>query len=345
MDMSCQACFFACEGMGVEGMGAPTVTVVIPTYNRAALLQNLLECMVEQKTGGQFTYEILVIDDASKDETEKVVQKISNQASVSVRYVLEEGVGYTGVLNRAVKEFRGQWLAFFDDDQMTHSTWLQQLFEVAQKQNVSMVGGPIILDLPDSVLACIGPVCRDLYGESPDVRNPGMYRDRDPLPSGGNRLVRRQVFEQIGIFDENMLTGGCDRDFLLRAVAAGVTTGWASGAAGKHLIPPERITYKHIKWYSLQWGCSFAHIDKKRWGLLKTVLSCVARIGQALLINLPKMFVARNQKKRKETLDRQALLWRAVGYTRKTLQLVAPGFFLQEAFFARVEFRRARENS
>ncbi len=343
--MSCPACLPACRGLDVEYMETSTVTIVIPTYNRAPLLRNLMARMVNQETGGQFTYEVLVIDDASSDETAEVVQKVSDQTSVSVRYVLEDGVGYTGVLNRAVKEFRGQWLAFFDDDQMTHSTWLQQLFEVAQKQNVSMVGGPIILDLPESVLAGIGPVCRDLYGESPDVRNPEMYRDIHPLPSGGNRLVQRQVFEQIGTFDENMLTGGCDRDFLLRAVAAGITMGWAHGAAGRHLIPPERITYKHIKWYSLQWGCSFAYIDQKRWGLFKTVLSSVGRMGQALLINLPKMLVARVQKNRKETLDCQALLWRAVGYTRKTLQLVAPGFFPQEAFFARVEFRRARENS
>lgn len=326
-------------------METPTVTIVIPTYNRMSLLKKILTCMVNQKTDGQFSYEVLVIDDASSDETATVVQQIREQASVPVRYVLEEGVGYTGVLNRAVKEFRGQWVAFFDDDQMTNTSWLQKLFEVARKQNVSIVGGPITLDLPESILAGIGPVCRDLYGETPDVRNPEMYRSKKSLPPGGNRLIQRKVFEQIGTFDENMLTGGCDRDFLLRAVAAGITTGWAPEAVGRHLIPPERITYKHVKWYSLQWGCSFAYIDQKRWGLFKTVLSSVARIGQALLVNLPAMLVARYRKNHSETLDRQALLWRAVGYNRKTMQLVAPLLFSQNDFFSRVEFRRVRENS
>ncbi len=326
-------------------MPADTITIVIPTYNRASLLRDLLTCMVSQETDGRFSYEVLVIDDASSDNTMEVVGEIAEKTSTPLRYVREDGVGYTGVLNRAVQEFRGQWVAFFDDDQTTHSGWLQALFDVAEKEQASIVGGPIVLALPDSVLASIGPVCRDLYGESPDVRHPELYQDKVPLPSGGNRLVNRSVFEQIGTFDEKMLTGGCDRDFLLRAVAAGIRMGWSGEAAGDHLIPPERITYKHIKWYSLQWGCSFAYIDRKRWGIGKTVFSSVARVGQALLINLPKMLLARSRKKQGETLDLQALLWRAVGYTRKTLHLVSPGLFPQESFFARVEFRRARENS
>jgi len=304
------------------------------------LLRDLLICMVGQETDGLFFYEVLVIDDASGDNTAEVVREIAAQTTIQLRYVREDGKGYTGVLNRAVKEFRGEWVAFFDDDQTTHSGWLKALFEVAQSEKAMIVGGPIVLALPESVLAGIGPVCRDLYGESPEVRHPELYQDKDPLPSGGNRLVNRSVFEQIGTFDERMLTGGCDRDFLLRAVTAGIPMGWASQAAGDHLIPPERITYKHIKWYSLQWGCSFAYIDWKRWGMSKTALSSVARVGQALLINLPKMLLAKSRKKNRETLDLQALLWRAVGYTRKTLHLVAPGFFPQESFFARVEFRR-----
>jgi hypothetical protein len=142
-----------------------------------------------------------------------------------------------------------------------------------------------------------------------------------------------------------MLTGGCDRDFLLRAKSAGISMAWAPLATGRHLIPQERTSYKHIKWYSLQWGCSFAYIDWKRFGAQKTVLSCLARIGQALLINLPKLLWSKTLHYHTRTIDIQALLWRAVGYTRKTLQLLAPKLFPQEQFLSRVEFRRSRENT
>jgi glycosyltransferase involved in cell wall biosynthesis len=326
-------------------MDIPTISIAIPTYNRQDLLKKLMSVMISQQTDGRFTYEIIVIDDASTDDTATVVENIMRQSSVPVRYIREKGRGYTGVLNRAVREFRGQWLAFFDDDQFTDSTWLRDLYNAARSQGADMVGGPIILDLPESVLAGIGPVCRDLYGESPDVRTPELYREKSPLPSGGNRLVNRRVFEKIGAFDESMLTGGCDRDFLLRALAAGVIMGWAPNAAGYHLIPPERITYNHVKWYSLQWGCSFAYIDWKRLGGLKTTVLCIARIGKTLLINLPILLWVKMQGDTARILDRQALFWRAAGYTRRTLQMLAPNFFAQENFFSKVEFRRAQENT
>lgn len=320
-------------------MSGPTISVVIPTYNRSEMLKNTLACMTSQETDNQFTYEILVIDDASTDDTAQVVRGLVEQSPVPMYYIRGEGRGYTGVLNRAVAEFRGQWLAFFDDDQLTHSTWLRELYMTALEKKAEMVGGPIVLDLPEEILAGLGPVCRDLYGETPE------RGERDPLPAGGNRLVHRRVFEKIGSFDEEMLTGGCDRDFLLRAQAAGVVMGWAPMAAGRHLIPPERTRYKHIKWYSLQWGCSFAYVDRKRFGMLKTTLLALARTGQALLVHVPMLLRAKATKNRADTLDRQALLWRAVGYVRKTVQQIAPDLFSQERFFSRVEFRRAQENT
>jgi len=155
-------------------------------------------------------------------------------------------------------------------------------------------------------------------------------------------MVHRSVFERLGSFDETMLTGGCDRDFLLRAVAAGVVMAHAPGAVVRHRIGAERFTSDHVRWYSLQWGSSFAHIDAKRYGLAKTAFLAVARVGQALVINLPLLLLARLRGDGAARLDRWALLWRAVGYTRKTLQMLMPRLLPQEEFFSRIEFRRGR---
>jgi len=326
-------------------MKTPTISIAIPTYNRQEMLRKTMHSMINQQTEGNFTYEILIIDDASTDNTAAVVEEISRSSPVPIRYITEKGRGYTAVLNRAVLEFHGQWLAFFDDDQYAGSTWLNELYQYALNHSADMVGGPILLDLPEELLAKIGPVCRDLLGESPDARHPEQYKENPPLPGGGNRLVKRYVFQTVGPFDETMLTGGCDRDFLLRARAAGIKMGWAFPAIAYHQIPQERVTYNHIKWYSLQWGCSFAYIDWKRFGLVKTSLSCLARIGQALLINIPRLIWLKTQGNKPKIIDRQALLWRAVGYSRRTLQIISPKLFNQEKFFSRVEFRRARENT
>ncbi len=301
--------------------------------------------MIRQETAGRFTYEVMVIDDASTDDTPEVVQRVKKKSPIPVRYILGEGRGYTRVLNTAVLKFRGEWLVIFDDDQLTGPTWLFGLFEAAVKQGADIVGGPIVLDLADEVLAGIGPVCRDLYGETSDRRNPELFESQHPLPPGGNRLIHRRVFEKIGAFDDSMLTGGCDRDFILRAQAAKIPFGWAYASSGLHLISEHRFTFEHVKWYSLQWGCSFAHIDGKRFGIKQTLFLCVARIGQALLVTLPLLVRAKITGNSSEIRDRKALLWRAVGYTRKTLQLLAPGVFRQKRFFSQVEFRRGRRQT
>ncbi len=324
-------------------MEGPAATIAIPTYNRASQLSETLRCMVNQDT--PFNYEILVINDGSTDETPEVIEKFARESSVPVRCIIETGYGYTHALNRAVEEFHGDWLAFFDDDQLADFNWLADLMRAAEEQNALMVGGPVVLDIPEKILNGLGPVCRDIFGESPDIREPDKYAQAPPLPSGGNRLVHRKVFAQIGTFDEKMLTGGCDRDFLLRALSAGIPMGWAPTAAARHVISTGRFTYKHIKWYSLQWGCSFAYTDAKHKGMFFTVSACCARLGQAALLNLPKLGLHMASGNSAATLDTQALLWRAVGYTRKTLQLMAPRLFAQEDFFSRVEFRRVRKSA
>ena len=324
-------------------MDGPAATIAIPTYNRAPQLSETLGCMVNQKTS--FNYEILIINDGSTDETPAVIERFARQSSVPVRSINEIGCGYTHALNRAVDEFHGTWLAFFDDDQLADPNWLAGLMNAADEQNALMVGGPVILDIPEAILNSLGPVCRDIFGESPDVRDPGKYTKTPPLPSGGNRLVHRKVFSRIGAFDEKMLTGGCDRDFLLRALSAGIPMGWAPKAAARHVISTGRFTYEHIKWYSLQWGCSFAYTDSKHRGILFTVAACCARLGQAALLNMPRLALHMASGNSAATLDRQALLWRAVGYTRKTLQLAAPRLFAQEDFFSKVEFRRVRKSA
>ncbi|MDH4319181.1 MAG: glycosyltransferase family 2 protein [Desulfobulbaceae bacterium] len=320
----------------------PDISIVIPTYNRCSILVEALECLARQDTGGDFSYEIVVLDDLSDDKTPQVVRAFAANSPVAVRYILGEGMGYTHALNSGVAEARGHYIAFFDDDQRTHAGWLGALYRVARDEGADLVGGPIALRLPMENYKKMGPVYRDMCGETHNFIFPDRYIHKNPLPPGGNRLVKREVFERVGIFDENMLTGGCDRDFLLRALGAGFRPGWAVGGDIEHLINVERITPEHMKWYSLQWGCSFAYIDWKRWGMVKTISAALARVGQALLIHLPKIlwYLARGNDM--ALRDRQALLWRAVGFVRKTLAMALPGVFPQKHFFSRVEFRRGR---
>ncbi len=327
--------------MDVKGVD---VSIAVPTYNRKEMLKDALACLTRQETDELFSYEVVVIDDLSTDGTKEVVLEIAKKSLVPVRYVLGRGMGYTHALNTAVAEIRGDWLTFFDDDQLTHGQWLKSLYCTAKEQDASLVGGPIKLAVPDEVYESMGPVYMDICGQTQDITHPQRFLLQDPLPPGGNRMVKCSIFKDIGTFDETMLTGGCDREFLVRALDAGYKTAWAPDADIQHCIPVNRIAPKYIKWYSLQWGCSFAYQELKRFGKGHLFFLALARIGQAFVVNIPVLLLSHLKNNTAEIKDRKALLWRAVGFVRKTLNILAPAFFPQESFFSKVEFRRSRPN-
>jgi len=318
------------------------ISIIIPTYNRSEMLRGAIGSLLRQETDGKFSYEIVIIDDASTDETREVVGEIIKCSPGLVRYVMGEGKGYTCALNRGLAESHGDWVALFDDDELADPDWLKELYAFAVHIGAQCVGGNRKLAIPEDIRSKLGPVCRGLIGEDL-VEDIVKKCNGRLLPIGGHMLIKRAVFDAVGVFDETFLTGGCDRDLVLRAMASGFKMGLTPRAVVRHMISPHRITPEHMKWYSLQFGSSFAQIDWKRWGRLKTVLACLARIGQALLVNLPLLFIAFLTGNQPEILDRKALLWRAVGYIRRTLFLLAPRVFSQERFLSRLEFRKERE--
>ena len=324
-------------------MQCPLISIILPTFNRSTMLANAVDSLLRLETAGLFVYEILIINDRSTDETKDVVEKLIQHSHGLVRTIEGEGKGYTRALNLGLTKSEGEWVALFDDDQLAAPGWLKELFSFAQDKGAFCVGGRRELVLPQDVLSGIGPVCRELMGEV--MQNEITTQCHPRLhPYGGNMLIKRSVFDDIGVFDETFRTGGCDRDFVLRAINRDVPMGLTPMAVVQHIIPSRRVTPEHIKWYSLQLGNSIAYIDWRRWGRMKTCMACVARIGQALFVNIPLFLVAYIQRDLPEIQDRKVLLWRAVAYSQKTLSLLSSRVFGQDSYFSKLEFRRERES-
>lgn len=93
-------------------MKRPTVSVIIPTYNRAALVQEAVASVLAQT----FTdFELLVVDDGSTDATVQVLAPYQGRLRL-LRLPARQGV--SAARNRGVQEARGEWLAFLDSDDL-----------------------------------------------------------------------------------------------------------------------------------------------------------------------------------------------------------------------------------
>src|SRR5215203_4433469 len=104
------------------------VSIVIPTYNRSALLRNVVCSVLGQDS--QCTFEIVVVDNNSSDDTKAVVDSLMKDHPGKLRYVLETKQGNAHARNRGVETAKGVIIAFVDDDVTVESNWLKSLTEV-----------------------------------------------------------------------------------------------------------------------------------------------------------------------------------------------------------------------
>ena len=98
----------------------PKISVVIPTYNRAHLIKKAINSVFEQTYQD---FEIVIIDDGSKDNTEEIVKSINDGR---IRYIKhEKNKGEAGARNTGIENSKGEYIAFLDTD----VTWSKDKLE------------------------------------------------------------------------------------------------------------------------------------------------------------------------------------------------------------------------
>jgi glycosyltransferase involved in cell wall biosynthesis len=323
-------------------MDQPLISIVVPTYNRCEMLRGALESFLRQRTGGVFSYEVIVVDNGSTDDTKRVFDELAAaNYNVNLRYVYEATPTHPDALNRGVTESKGRWIAFFDDDQFAPADWLWHLFHAAMETGSKIVGGPISLDLSEEELALLGPVCRKVLREYKPYVSMQRY-DGVNLPGSGNMMVAREVFDKIGYFDNSIVTGACDRDFGARARLTGYDIWYNPRATGRHRISRNRLSPAYLRWEQLKGGTQTASYDYKFSGCTKMLVYCFARITKSLVVHLPVAICAWLMNDQRILLDQKCTIWRMEGYARQTLFLISPRMFAQRAFFSSMQIRKGR---
>lgn len=185
----------------------PTVSVVIPTHNRADLLQRAV-CSVLGQTFGDL--ELIVVDDASTDNTERIMRSFE-RTDRRVRY-LKHAVNrrQSAARNTGIDATSGAFIAFLDDDDEWLPTKLENqlaLFSASKVQNLGLVYcGAILIDAVSG--AEMGRLPARKRG---DVL--GDLLDQNCISGGGSTpMVKKEVFERCGLFDpaHDLVRGTCE---------------------------------------------------------------------------------------------------------------------------------------
>ncbi len=107
---------------GEDGVVSPRLTIVLPTYNRAAFLPGALASIVGQTFSD---WELVVIDDGSTDDTREVLDRARPAITRDVRYIRQENGGPAVARNNGIAHALGDLVAFFDSDDLWHPAYLE----------------------------------------------------------------------------------------------------------------------------------------------------------------------------------------------------------------------------
>jgi glycosyltransferase involved in cell wall biosynthesis len=121
----------------------PLITVIIPTFNRAGLLANCLKSLAFLDFSLE-KLEIIIIDDASVDETEKIVNLFKNRFHYIIYQKNNENQGVSFSRNKGLSLARGKFIVFLDDDCFVSPDWLKAILGTfSAYPGVSAVGGSV----------------------------------------------------------------------------------------------------------------------------------------------------------------------------------------------------------
>lgn len=182
----------------------PLISVLVPTYNRKALLRESLESIFAQEFTG---YEVIVVDDGSNDGTEKMMSGLRNRSNL--RYICVNHSGLPGkVRNIGAAEGQGEYLAFLDSDDL----WLP---EKLSKQLRYMKAGALRISHTREIWLREG---KEISQKGQKHRREGMiFRDalKKCIIGPSTVIMERELFEESGGFREDLEIAE-DYEFWLR---------------------------------------------------------------------------------------------------------------------------------
>ena len=304
----------------MTAMLKPDISVIVCSYNRADWLRVAVESLTKLETG-DFTYEILVVDNASTDHTKDVVMQAAEEHSdLTIRYVREGEPGVSFARNRGLRESEATWIAFFDDDEIAPKEWLLELMKAAEKHNVKCVGGGVVLKFDEGHDRVLKPWVRVLLGCTEGMA--GQMYDAKRVPTTGNMLIHTEVFEKIGIFRTDLVEGGEDTDVYHRMRGEGYEAYFSPEAWVHHQIPPFRIEPNYLRSTATRMGSHIARREFEKLGLLKFPFIVLARLLKMLLVYVPKLLLAKLGGDREEILESNCYWWMWKGYFQAAFRLL-----------------------
>lgn len=178
------------------------ISVVIPLYNKEKAIVWTLESVVKQTF---VPYEIIVVDDGSKDDSLGVVEDFNRvnrgQQKVIIRLIHKENGGVSSARNRGIKEAKGKYIALLDGDDLWEPTFLEEQVRLINDFSEAAMWGVNIAFIKNGVIRKWEQGMGDGFRGYVDNYFGTKHND---LFCSSSVVIRKEVFDKVGYFDERI---------------------------------------------------------------------------------------------------------------------------------------------
>jgi glucosyl-dolichyl phosphate glucuronosyltransferase len=302
---------------------AMKLDIVVPTHNRSALLRNTIASLLRAPVPEETDVTLLIVDNNSKDDTECVVRGIQSKTRIQCVYVKETNQGLSHARNAGIRAGTGDLVGFIDDDEEIDENWYKVVALEFADSATQFICGPYKADRKFSVPAWFPPIAKyqGVIGVNVPMPRYSFGEAYQGNLMGGNAVIRRSVFELIGMFSTNLgrtakgLLAGEDSELTSRMLKAGLQGIYVPELVIYHHIPAYRLTRRYFRRHTFWGGVSKGVSARDAIESVPCVFGIPRyRIGRMVraLASLPRhLFVIRDLGL---VFDDELLCWYLLGY-------------------------------
>ena len=226
--------------MDTDISSGPLVSIILPVYNDVGGVQDTLNSL----TANQYKdFEIIPVDNNSADATGDVIDEIASNYPNLIQSYEETAIQSSyAARNTGIEHASGDIFLFLDADMWVDETWIKDMVDTLESNDYDYLGCnvDVVADNPNFW---------ERYEQSFSFPVETYLEDKQFAPTCA-LAVRREVFEEVGLFDERLESGG-DKEFGQRVHRAGFTQGYAGDVTAYH---PARDSWDALRSKALRIG-------------------------------------------------------------------------------------------
>jgi len=303
-----------------QSSAVPTLdaSIIVCTYNRADSLEKTLTCLTNQKIPDNIRWEVIVVDNNSKDHTKQVVENaIPSFSSVPLRYEFEEQQGLSHARNRGIQCTSGDIILFTDDDVCPESDWLEKTLNGMTQYQCAACGGYIAPSWENEPPNWLTSRFHGFLAIRTDLDGPRQITEISDVPFGANMAFRRSIINNVGMFDTSRgrkgaeLASGEDGEMFARILQSNSTVMYFPESRVHHRIETFRTKKRYFRRWRYQTSRNIAisrGIDGKR-----RIQGVPLYLLPQLLRAMGRAFISRFRDSADEAFYNEIIVWHFFG--------------------------------